>query len=429
MLSREFDNAVREVMATARVELNALRLSGETDRLDTAAARPTVMRMVQDNAGLAIQSAEIRAQATEDILNNLFLLGPIEELLADEDVSEIMVNGPDDIYIERAGKSMHAEQHFFDDDHIRTVITRIAEADNRRCDEGSPLCDCVLHREGATFDGSRVNAVMPIIAVDHPLLTIRKFKNDALRPNDLLRFGAFDTRMGIFMKALVQGRMNIIIAGGTGTGKTTMLNALSLFIPNDQRIVTIEDTPELFIDKPQVVRLQSRPANAEGKGTISIMDLVINTLRMRPDRIVVGECRGAEAFDMLQAMSTGHDGSLTTIHANNPRECVNRLQSMIQLAGYEMSVHSIRELIASSVDFIVQVRRFPDGSRRVVEITEVAGMQGDVVTMAPMMRFVQDAYTGGKVEGHFESLGDRPTKAHLDRLAFQGVELDGRLFV
>ena len=428
MLSRVFDDAVNDVLVLVRTELNSLRMTGEADRARDE-VRPIVQAAVDGFDAFAMQNDEIRTQAVDDVIDNLFYLGPLESLLADEAVTEIMVNGPDEIWIEREGTITRSEHHFFDDDHIRMVISRIAESDNRRCDEGSPLCDCVLHRPGTAFDGSRVNAVVPIVAVDHPLLSIRKFRNDALKPRDLIDIGAFDNRLGLFMKCLVQGRMNVVISGGTGTGKPTLLNALSLFIPNGQRIVTIEDTPELYIDKPQVVRLQSRPSNAEGKGVISIMDLVINALRMRPDRIVVGECRGAEAFDMLQAMSTGHDGSLTTIHANNPRECVNRLQSMIQLAGYDMSVHSIREFVANAIDFIVAVRRFPDGSRRVVEIAEVCGMQGDMVVMTPIMNFVQEPYSGGKVEGRFLPTGDRPTERHIERMSFQGVELDGRLFV
>ena len=429
MAPRELDEVVRSVVAEARGELNSLRLSGESSVVDEGLARPIIQRIIGANAVLARQSAQVQTVVEQDVVDNLFYLGPLESLLADEDISEIMVNGPNEVWVEKSGKVQLSENHFFDDEHIVDIIRRLATDDNRRCDEGSPLCDCVLHREGATFDGSRVNAVVPIIAVDHPLLSIRKFKNDALRPKDLMRFGAFDARMGLFMKGLVQGRMNVIISGGTGTGKTTMLNALALFIPNDQRIVTIEDTPELFIDKPQVARLQSRPPNTEGKGAIDIRSLVINALRMRPDRIVVGECRGSEAFDMLQAMSTGHDGSLTTIHANNPRECVNRLQSMIQLAGYDMPVFSIRELIVSAVDFIVAVRRFPDGSRRVVEVTEVSGMEGESVTMAPIMRFEQDPYHGGKVTGHFAPTGNRPNEAHMQRMSLQGVQFDGRLFI
>lgn len=429
MAPRELDEVIRSVVAEARGELNGLRLSGESAVVDEGLARPIIQRIIGANAILSRQTAQIQAVVEQDVVDNLFYLGPLESLLADEDISEIMVNGPDEVWVESRGKIQLSENHFYDDEHIIEIIRRLATDDNRRCDEGSPLCDCVLHREGATFDGSRVNAVVPIIAVDHPLLSIRKFKNDALRPKDLMRFGAFDARMGLFMKGLVQGRMNVIISGGTGTGKTTMLNAMALFIPNDQRIVTIEDTPELFIDKPQVARLQSRPPNTEGKGAIDIRSLVINALRMRPDRIVVGECRGSEAFDMLQAMSTGHDGSLTTIHANNPRECVNRLQSMIQLAGYDMPVFSIRELIVSAVDFIVAVRRFPDGSRRVVEVTEVAGMEGENVTMAPIMRFMQDPYHGGKVTGHFAPTGNRPNSAHMERMSLQGVDFDGRLFI
>lgn len=429
MAPRELDEVIRGVVTEARGELNGLRLSGESSVIDEALARPIVQRIIAANAVLSRQTAQVQAEVEQDVVDNLFYLGPLESLLADEDISEIMVNGPNEIWVEHRGKIRLSENHFFDDDHIVDVIRRLASDDNRRCDEGSPLCDCVLHREGASFDGSRVNAVVPIIAVDHPLLSIRKFKNDALRPKDLMRIGAFDARMGLFMKGLVQGRMNVIISGGTGTGKTTMLNAMALFIPNDQRIVTIEDTPELFIDKPQVARLQSRPPNTEGKGAVDIRALVINALRMRPDRIVVGECRGSEAFDMLQAMSTGHDGSLTTIHANNPRECVNRLQSMIQLAGYDMPVFSIRELIVSAVDYIVAVRRFPDGSRRVVEVTEVSGMEGETVTMSPIMRFEQDPYHGGKVTGHFAPTGNRPNDAHMQRMSLQGVQFDGRLFI
>lgn len=276
-----------------------------------------------------------------------------------------MVNAPDDVWVERAGLLQKTPVTFEDDEHVKFVINRIASADGRRCDEAQPLCDCILNRPGAIFNGSRVAATAKGIAVDHNILNIRKFRPDAVEPEDLMALGTFDQRMLEFMEAIVLGRMNVVIAGGTGSGKTTLLNACSSFIPDNQRIVTIEDAPELRLQKPHVVRKTARRPNIEGEGEITIRQLVIHALRERPDRIVVGECRGGEAFDMIQAMMTGHEGSLTTVHSSNAREATTRLRSMIQQTGTEMRSEQIMELIASAIDFIVFVNRFDiDGSRQ-----------------------------------------------------------------
>ena len=337
-----------------------------------------------------------------------------------------MVNAPDDVWVERAGMLQKTPVAFEDDEHVKFVINRIASADGRRCDEAQPLCDCILNRPGAIFNGSRVAATAKGIAVDHNILNIRKFRPDAVEPEDLMALGTFDQRMLEFMEAIVLGRMNIVIAGSTGSGKTTLLNACSSFIPDNQRIVTIEDAPELRLQKPHVVRKTARRPNIEGEGEITIRQLVIHALRERPDRIIVGECRGGAAFDMIQAMMTGHEGSLTTVHSSNAREATTRLRSMIQQTGTEMRSEQIMELIASAIDFIVFVNRFAiDGSRKITEIAEVQGMQGDVITIGTIMRFEQTGFSeDGKVLGEFMPTGERITPAHREKLFARGVYVD-----
>lgn len=439
MLSNEYLAAERRVVEMCRQEMaangsiNADAVNDE-DRMvrDGRAKAMAVGFMENELAGdpdFAYLISSDRDAIADAAVKDLYYLGPLEELLFDRDVTEVMVNGPEDVWVERSGLLSKTQVQFADDEHVKFVIDRIASGDGRRCDEAAPLCDCTLKRPGAPFDGSRVNAVCKGIGVDHHLLDIRKFKEDAMGPEDLMAVGSFDQRAMDLMQTLVTGRMNIIVSGGTGTGKTTMLNALSSFIPDGDRIITIEDTAELKLQKSQVVRMQSRPANTEGEGEITIRQLVVNALRQRPDRIVVGECRSAEAFDMVQAMSTGHDGSLTTVHANNSKETLTRLQSMIQQTGIDMPVKSIMELVTQSVDFIVSVKRYPDGSRRLTEICEVCGMEGEVPVTAPIIQFKQDVFDGGKVTGRLISTGNRPTSAHMDRLRAAGAYVDDSWFV
>lgn len=365
-----------------------------------------------------------RDAVVEAVIDDLFFLGPIEPLLADATISEIMVNAPDQVWVERRGELELTDVIFEDDDHVKAVIDRIAEASGRRCDEGHPLCDCVLSRPGAPFDGSRANCVCKGVAVDHHQLDIRKFSPGVVDMVELMEGGTFSEPMLEIMESLVKGRANVLITGGTGSGKTTLLNGLASYIPDGHRLVVIEDTPELKIDKPNISRLQYRPPNAEGSGEVTIRDLVRNALRMRPDRIIVGECRGAEAYDMLRAISSGHVGSLTTIHADSTRDAVISLRTMVQIAGFDMSSRDILDYVSRCIDFIISVERGMDGRRRVTEISEVQGMEGDVVRVAPIFRFEQDPWDGGAVTGRFASTGERISERNAAKMARYGVEIE-----
>ncbi|MBW3578116.1 MAG: CpaF family protein [Actinobacteria bacterium] len=345
-------------------------------------------------------SASERQRLVVEVSNDLLGYGPIQRFLDDDTVTEVMVNGEDSIFVERAGKLYETGARFVSDDHLRRVIERIVSQVGRRIDESSPMVDARLP------DGSRVNAIIPPLSVDGPSLTIRKFAKDPYTADDLVTFGTMTPGMVELLSACVRGRLNILVTGGTGTGKTTMLNVLSSFIPNDERIVTIEDAVELQLHQDHLVRLESRPPNIEGKGQVAIRDLVRNSLRMRPDRIIVGEVRGGEALDMLQAMNTGHDGSLSTVHANTPRDAIARLETMVLMAGMELPVRAIREQVASALDLIVHISRLRDGSRRVTHVTEVHGMEGQVVTLQDVFLF--DYSAGLDADGRF--LGSqRPT--------------------
>ncbi len=367
-------------------------------------------------------SAADKAQVIQDVSDDILGYGPIDKLLKDESVSEIMCNGPKQIYVERDGKLQLDEVTFIDDMHLRRIIDKIVAQIGRRIDESTPLCDARLP------DGSRVNAVISPLAVGGPFLTIRKFSADPLRIDDLIRFGTLSVHAARFLQACIVGKLNVLVAGGTGTGKTTTLNVLSSFIPADERIITVEDAKELQLIQEHVLSLETRPANIEGKGEISIRDLVKNTLRMRPDRIVVGECRSGEALDMLQAMNTGHDGSLTTLHANNPRDTIARLETLVLMAGYDLPVRAIREQISSAVDMVVQLQRLRDGSRRITHITEVAGMEGDVVTLQDVFLFDYGAGVdeNGKFKGQLKATGVRPKFAQ--KLADHGIRLGPEMF-
>jgi len=374
---------------------------------------------IADEEGLALTRAE-RVRMLEQITDEILGLGPLEPLLRDETLTEVMVNGPQQIYIEREGRLELTNVTFQNDEHVMKVIQRIIAPIGRRIDESSPMVDARLP------DGSRVNAIIPPLSLVGPVITIRKFSATPFTVNDLVRFGTATPEMFEFLEACVKARLNIFVSGGTGSGKTTTLNILSSFIPDDERIVTIEDAAELQLRQEHVVTLESRPANIEGKGAIAIRELVRNSLRMRPDRIVVGECRSAEALDMLQAMNTGHDGSMSTGHANSPRDMLSRLETMVMMTGMELPLRAIREQIASAVDVIVHQSRMKDGSRRITHITEVQGMEGDVVVMQDIFVFEQTGVIDGKIEGRLRPTGIRPK--FVEKFEVSGIHLPPNTF-
>lgn len=344
-----------------------------------------------------------KKQIKDELLDEIIGFGPITGLLADSNITEIMVNGPDHVYIERNGKLVITDAKFKNDNHVLHVIKKIVAPIGRRIDESSPMVDARLP------NGSRVNAIIPPLAIDGPSITIRKFAEDPFKVEDLVGFGTMNSRMAELLRYCVEGRLNVVVSGGTGSGKTTTLNVLSSFIPHDERIVTIEDSAELQLLQEHVVRLETRPANIEGKGEVTIRDLVKNSLRMRPDRIIVGEVRSGEALDMLQAMNTGHDGSLTTGHANSPRDMLSRIETMVLMSGMNLPVKAIRDQVASAIDLIVQQSRLMDGSRKITHITEVQGMEGDVIVLQDIFKYEQRGLDNrGKVKGEFFSTGIMP---------------------
>src|SRR6266498_3692752 len=369
---------------------------------------------------LPLSTAE-RDRLVGEVHHELFGLGPLEPLLADHTISDILVNSYSSIYIERRGKLEKTAISFKDDEHLRRVIERIVSTVGRRIDEAQPMVDARLP------DGSRVNAIIPPLALDGPVLSIRRFGADPLRMPALIENGALTKEIAILFEMCVRARLNIIISGGTGAGKTTLLNALSAYIPGNERIVTIEDSAELQMQQPHVVRLETRPPNIEGKGEVTQRDLVRNTLRMRPDRIVIGEVRGGEAIDMLQAMNTGHDGSLTTIHANTTRDALSRLETMVQMTGMRLSDRAMRQQVASAIDLVVQVARLSDGSRRVTSISEITGMEGETITMQEIYQFERTGLgPQGQVLGRFRPTGIRPRFA--EKLKACGLQLPRALF-
>jgi pilus assembly protein CpaF len=372
-------------------------------------------------AGVTLVASQ-RARFVAEVAADLLGYGPLDPLLADPEVTEIMCNSYDDIYVERRGKITHTDATFIDESQFRQVIDKIVAGVGRRLDESSPMVDARLP------DGSRVNAVLPPVAVHSPVLTIRRFPETPYEVKDLINFATLTVDVAVFLEACVRGKLNILVSGGTGTGKTTTLNVLSAFVPSDERIVTIEDAAELRLHQPHVVSLESRPANIEGAGEVTIRDLVRNALRMRPDRVVVGEVRGAEALDMLQAMNTGHEGSLTTVHCNSPRDALSRLETMVLMAGYDLPVRAIRQQIASALDLIVHLDRFGDGARHVVHVAEVQGMEGEVITLQDIYRhvFAEGGSEAARSSGRLQPTGLRPKLA--DKLHDAGINLAPKLF-
>lgn len=377
----------------------------ELDEIDEEKFKEKTIRAVQEILNqLKIPSSLDRGKVLKEILDEVLGFGPLEDLLKNPDITEIMVNGKDRIYIERNGKIELSNRKFLSEKQIMNVIERIIAPLGRRIDESSPMVDARLP------DGSRVNAIIPPLSLIGPTITIRKFSKEVLTIKDLIDFNSLDERIAQFLKVCVENRCNILVSGGTGSGKTTLLNVLSSFIPEDERIITIEDSAELRLRQVHVISLEARPPNIEGKGQVTIRDLVRNSLRMRPDRIIVGEVRSGEALDMLQAMNTGHDGSLSTVHANSPRDVLSRLETMVLMAGMELPVKAIREQIAGAIDLIVHQSRFSDGSRKIVEVSEVTGLEGDKITLQDIFHFKQTGFDeNGKVQGLFVPTGNIPT--------------------
>lgn len=407
----------RRIVDEMTPEEQLLIAQGEAvrDQIKTIISAYTEKEISENTMNVSLTRGE-RFQLVDDICDELLGLGPLEPLLKDDKITEIMINGHQDIFVEQKGKLMLTDTHFHDEAHLMSIIERILTPLGRRVDESSPLVDARLS------DGSRVNIIIPPLALNGATVTIRKFSKKALSVKDLISFGTLSQSMADFLEACVKARLNILVSGGTGSGKTTTLNVLSSFIPHTDRIVTIEDAAELRLQQRHVVTLEARPANLEGRGAITIRDLVRNALRMRPDRIIVGECRAGEALDMLQAMNTGHDGSLTTAHANTPRDVLSRLETMVLMAGMELPVRAVRTQVSSALDLIIQQSRIRDGSRKITHITEVQGMEGDTIILQDLYKYVQDYIDeNGKSIGHYEGSGLQPQ--FIDKFKMNGIDM------
>jgi pilus assembly protein CpaF len=392
---------------------------GRTDLASANAELRGAIAQLMDEQAVPLSQRD-RERFGEEILNEVHGLGPIEPLTRDPDVCDILVNGAKQVYVERAGRLELTPVVFRDDTHLLQIIDRIVSRVGRRIDESSPMVDARLP------DGSRVNAIIAPLALDGPLLSIRRFGRDPLTVNELIGLGSLTPEMAAVLREMVRARLNILVSGGTGSGKTTLLNCLSSFIPDTERIVTIEDSAELQLQQPHVCRLETRPANIEGRGEITQRDLLRNTLRMRPDRIIVGECRGAETLDMLQAMNTGHDGSISTVHANAPRDALSRLETMIQMGGFDLPSKAMRQQVSQALDVIVQTARLADGTRRVVSLTEVVGMEGDTIMLQDLFTFERDGVEDGRIVGRIVSTGIRPN--FIEKMKASSHEVDATVF-
>ncbi len=415
----DFDKLKRFIHGKLVEKLDLSRL-GELDGDSLRREIRLVVEHLCDTENPLLNRSE-RERLVEEVLDETFGFGPLEILLKEPGVADIMINGPKHVFIERNGRIERSKVVFRDNDHLLQILDRIVSKVGRRVDETSPMVDARLP------DGSRLNAIIPPLALDGPSMTIRRFGSTPLGLEDLLKFGALTPEMAMLLEGAIKARVNAIISGGTGSGKTTLLNVLSSFIPSDQRVITIEDAAELQLQQEHVLRLETRPSNIEGKGRVTATDLVKNALRMRPDRIIIGECRGPESLDMLQAMNTGHEGSLTTIHANSPRDAVSRLETMITMGGIELPLKALRQQFSSAVDLIIQSNRLQGGPRKITHITEVLNMEQDTVIMQDIFLFVQDGIDeSGRAFGHFEATGVRP--AFMNRLEAAGVRLPANLF-
>lgn len=401
------------------------------DRLDLTALagadQETIARQIREVIALLVAEEKVfltqesKELLIAEIMNETFGLGPIEQYMDDPEISDVLVNASGEVYIERYGKLELTDTRFKDDDHLMLIIDRILSRVGRRVDEASPMVDARLP------DGSRVNAIIPPVALDGPILSIRKFRVDILNMDDVIRYGTLTSPMMHFLRGAVQARLNILISGGTGAGKTTFLNILSGYISREERVVTIEDSAELKLLQPHVVRLETRPPNIEGKGTVTQRDLVRNALRMRPNRIIIGEVRGPEIYDMLQAMNTGHDGSLTTVHANGPRDVLLRLETLMLLAGVDIPERAVRELITAAINVVIQINRYSDGSRKISSISEIVGMEQNTITMQEIFKFEKTGVgEGGKIVGEFKPTGIRPN--FLNKILGSGIELPPDMF-